>query len=74
MLNRIGALYSLAIGGNGLTIRKARLPDAVAVQCRVEAAYRTYVPRIGRPPGPMLEDYSEVVQQHQAFVAETDAS
>jgi len=71
MLNRIGGLYSLAMGGNGLTIRKAQLPDAVAMQCCVEAAYRPYVPRIGRPPGPMLDDYPEIVHQHQAFVAET---
>ena len=36
----------------------------------VEAAYRHYVARIDKPPGPMLEDYSEVVRLHQAFVAE----
>lgn len=38
----------------------------------VDAAYRHYVPRMGKIPGPMLDDYGEVVRQHMAFVAETD--
>jgi len=66
----MGALNSLSMGDNGPTIRKAQLSDAAAMQSCVEAAYRHYIPRIGKPPGPMLDDYSEVVQQHQAFVAE----
>jgi len=66
----MGDLNSLFMGDNGPTIRKAQLPDAAAMQSCVEAAYRHYIPRIGKPPGPMLDDYSEVVQQHQAFVAE----
>lgn len=35
------------------------------------AAYAHYITRIGKPPGPMLEDYSQVVAAHEAFVAET---
>jgi len=58
------------MGSNNPTIRKAQLPDATAMQICVEAAYRHYITRIGKPPGPMLDDYSEVVQHHQAFVAE----
>ena len=38
----------------------------------VESAYDHYIQRIGKPPGPMLDDYSQVVRQHQAFVAEAD--
>ena len=53
-----------------LTIRKARPSDASAVKACVEDAYRHYIPRIGKPPGPMLDDYSEVIRQHQAYVAE----
>jgi ribosomal protein S18 acetylase RimI-like enzyme len=58
------------MGDNVPTIRKAQLQDAAAMQSCVEAAYRHYIPRIGKPPGPMLDDYAEIVQQHQAFVAE----
>ncbi len=53
-----------------LTIRKARPSDAFAMKACVEDAYQHYIPRIGKPPGPMLDDYSEVVRQHQAYVAE----
>jgi ribosomal protein S18 acetylase RimI-like enzyme len=56
--------------GNAPTIRKARLADGAGMQSCVKAAYHHYIPRIGRPPGPMLDDYSEVVQQYLAFVAE----
>jgi GNAT superfamily N-acetyltransferase len=36
----------------------------------VHAAYRHYVERIGRPPGPMLDDYAEVVRTRQVHVAD----
>jgi N-acetylglutamate synthase-like GNAT family acetyltransferase len=55
---------------NSLTIRRAQLSDAAAMQSCVHAAYRHYIPRIGKKPGPMLDDYSEIVQQHKTFVAE----
>ncbi len=51
-------------------IRQAQPADAVEMTACVEAAYRPYISRIGKPPGPMLDDYSKVVEQHQAFVAE----
>ena len=38
----------------------------------VEAAYRHYIPRMGKPPGPMLDDYAEVTRAHTAFVAEDE--
>jgi len=38
----------------------------------VHAAYRHYIERIGRPPGPMLDDYAEVVRTRQVHVAEAD--
>ena len=34
----------------------------------VIAAYSHYIPRTGLPPGPMLNDYSKVINAHQAFV------
>jgi GNAT superfamily N-acetyltransferase len=36
----------------------------------VAAAYRHYVDRIGMPPGPMTEDYEEVIRDFQVTVAE----
>ncbi len=38
------------------------------------AAYSHYIARIGKPPGPMLEDYSRVVAAHEAFVAEAQGA
>lgn len=46
--------------------------DAVAMKRCVDAAYRVYIPRMGKPPGPMLDDYSAVIDRHAAFVAELD--
>lgn len=53
---------------NDLKIRVAQIEDATAITECVATAYRHYVDRIGRPPGPMLDDYREVIQQHQVFV------
>lgn len=51
-------------------IRRAQLDDAEEMEACVKAAYRHYVTRIGKPPGPMLDDYAKVVAQYQTFVAE----
>lgn len=53
-----------------IRIRTAEKSDAVGMKTCVEAAYRHYIPRMGKPPGPMLDDYVRVTQQHRAFVAE----
>lgn len=39
----------------------------------VTAAYQAYIPRMGKPPGPMLDDYQTVVREHQVFVMELEA-
>jgi ribosomal protein S18 acetylase RimI-like enzyme len=49
-------------------IRSARAEDATAITVCVTAAYRPYIARIGKPPGPMLDDYNEVIQQHRVLV------
>jgi ribosomal protein S18 acetylase RimI-like enzyme len=36
----------------------------------VRAAYAHYVPRLGGPPRPMTDDYTEIVRTHQVIVAE----
>ena len=54
-------------GGNDI-IRPARAGDAEAVAAIAAAAYAVYVARMGKPPGPMLDDYAEVIDRHRVFV------
>jgi ribosomal protein S18 acetylase RimI-like enzyme len=53
-------------------IRKARASDAIPIQQCVAAAYQHYIARIGKPPGPMLDDYLCVIKQHTVYVAEAN--
>ena len=50
--------------------RPATDADAAAISECVQAAYQRYVEDIGRPPGPMLDDYGQVVRNHRAYVIE----
>jgi N-acetylglutamate synthase-like GNAT family acetyltransferase len=54
------------------SIRRAVLADAPQVAELVNDAYRPYVARIGRKPGPMNDDYTEVIDTHHVMVAEGD--
>ena len=54
-------------------LRRARTADAPAIAACVDAAYRHYVARIGRKPGPMLTDYADSIRDDQVHVAEMDA-
>lgn len=58
---------------SGVSIRPARPADAAGIAACVCEAYVHYIERIGRQPGPMLEDYGEVIEQFQVHVAVTDA-
>jgi len=51
-------------------IRLAVETEAGIVQDLVHAAYRHYVPRIGKPPGPMLDDYAARIADGQVWVLE----
>lgn len=53
-------------------IRKADINDAGSIQHCVEAAYRHYLARIGKLPGPMLDDYGKVIRQHAVHVVDAD--
>jgi GNAT superfamily N-acetyltransferase len=44
-------------------IRRARPEDRVAVEAIVREAYSIYIERIGKPPGPMLDDYTALIAQ-----------
>jgi GNAT superfamily N-acetyltransferase len=53
-------------------IRPACREEAQAVRCVVAAAYGHYIARIGKPPGPMLDDYTTRVADRQVWVLEDD--
>lgn len=51
-------------------IRPALWHEAQTLQDVVHAAYAHYVPRIGKPPGPMLDDYGKRIARGEAWVLE----
>jgi GNAT superfamily N-acetyltransferase len=51
-------------------IRPATTADAQAIAACVADAYRHYIARIGRPPRPMVENYTEVIERRQVSVAD----
>lgn len=51
-------------------IRSAHSDEAAIVRDVVFAAYAHYIARIGRPPGPMLDDYALRIADQQAWVVE----
>ena len=50
-------------------LRHASPADAPAISACVCAAYLHYIERIGRQPGPMLENYADVIRRAQVHVA-----
>jgi ribosomal protein S18 acetylase RimI-like enzyme len=50
------------------TIRRAQLDDAECIASLVSEAYTPYISRIGKKPGPMLDDYRQVVIETPTFV------
>jgi ribosomal protein S18 acetylase RimI-like enzyme len=53
-----------------MTLRPATDRDVERIAELVQAAYGHYVERIGGPPGPMTDDYAEVVRTRRVTVAE----
>ena len=49
-------------------ISRATVDDAEAMRRCVRSAYRHYVDRIGKEPGPMLDDYASRVENDEAYV------
>jgi ribosomal protein S18 acetylase RimI-like enzyme len=58
---------------NAARIRAARAGDVPAIAEIVDQAYRLYIARIGKPPGPMLDDYAARVSQGLVWVLEEGA-
>lgn len=51
-------------------IRLARANERVAVETIVREAYTIYIGRIGKPPGPMLDDYATLIGDRAVSVLE----
>ncbi len=60
------------MGAHTTSVCRATDADVTAIQRCVNAAYHPYIERLGKPPGPMLDDYERVVKQHHAYVAESE--
>jgi hypothetical protein len=56
-----------------MRMRPADQGDIAAITAIVSAAYSIYIPRLGKPPGPMLDDYAAYVLAHAVWVAEDEA-
>ena len=54
-------------------IRAATAADVPAIAEIVEQAYRHYIARIGKPPGPMLDDYATRVLDGAVWVLDEGA-
>jgi ribosomal protein S18 acetylase RimI-like enzyme len=52
------------------TVRLAASSDRAQIEDVVRAAYSGYIPRIGREPGPMLDDYASLIDQRQVYALE----
>nr|WP_179702637.1 GNAT family N-acetyltransferase [Leifsonia naganoensis] len=59
---------SAAVRGD-ILIEAARPGDVADIEALVREAYEPYIARIGRPPGPLGEDYAVVVGDGRATVA-----
>lgn len=57
-----------------MPIRPAGVTDLPAIRQIVDDAYRRYIERIGKPPGPMLDDYAAHIRGHTAWILEHDGA
>ena len=53
-----------------MRIRPARAVDRAAIEAIVRTAYSIYIERIGKPPGPMLDDYAALIDAGVVSVLE----
>jgi GNAT superfamily N-acetyltransferase len=59
-------------GPAAVPIRPADAADLPEIERIVSDAYTKYIERIGKPPGPMLDDYRTHVRAHAAWVLDED--
>jgi ribosomal protein S18 acetylase RimI-like enzyme len=51
-----------------MEIRQARMTDLHGIRRCAEAAYGIYVPRIGKPPAPMVADFARLIGDGKVHV------
>src|SRR5712672_3738767 len=56
-----------------LRIQAATAADVPAIADIVDQAYRHYIARMGKPPGPMLDDYAARISEGAVWVVEEGA-
>ncbi len=61
-------------GATVTTIRPATLADLAAVERIVAASYEKYIARIGKKPGPMLDDYRRRIAEGAVSVASAEGA
>jgi ribosomal protein S18 acetylase RimI-like enzyme len=54
--------------------RPARAAEAETLRRIVNESYAHYIERMGKPPGPMLDDYARRIEDGQAWVLEMDGT
>ena len=57
-----------------ITLRRAGSGDATFMRDLARAAYAHYVERVGREPGPMVDDYDRRVSDDECWIASTDGA
>ena len=55
-------------------IRAADTSDLADIERIVASAYGKYIARIGKPPGPMLDDYGSHIRNRTIWVADSDGA
>ncbi len=54
-------------------LRRAGPADVAAISACVNAAYTKWIPRVGRKPWPMMQDYAAIVADGMTHVASLEA-
>ncbi|TLD25117.1 hypothetical protein PspLS_06080 [Pyricularia sp. CBS 133598] len=67
----VQASSSSSSSGRPLLLRLAVAADVEPIRDLVEGAYSHYIARLGKEPGPMLEDYGALVAQGKVTVCTT---
>ncbi|WP_447753644.1 GNAT family N-acetyltransferase [Pseudomonas nicosulfuronedens] len=57
-----------------ITLRPAVNDDAGFAAVCAAAAYAQWIPKLGRKPGPMLDDYHAVIAEDRVLIAEADGA
>lgn len=57
-----------------MSVRPAREGEEGAIRGLVHRAYAMYVPRMGKEPGPMADDYAARIADGAAYVLERDGA